>query len=109
MGVVGSLTIIIFSIYQFEKLKHLGFSTKESLIRTGKSAMLSEMVLILAITAQGIWGGPAGIIVSISAGVIRTGYVIIRVIEDKNIAQRVVLYVISESRKNAEQKLKEAG
>lgn len=94
MGVVGTLTIVISTVYQFVKLKMSGFSTKDSLIRVGKSAALSLSMLALSIIAQGIWGGPAGIIVSITSGIIVTGVSIGCILGDKKIRRKVHLYLI---------------
>ncbi len=94
MGVVGTLTIVVSTVYQFVRFKMAGFSTKESLIRAGKSAALSAGMLALAITAQGIWGGPAGMIVSISAGIIMTGVNVVTIIHDKNIRCKIQVYLI---------------
>lgn len=95
LAAVGSLTIIALSVYQFVKLKQAGYSSKECLLRTGKSAALSASVLVLSIIAQGIWGGPAGIVVSLIAGVIITGNMVIGIICDKKVAQEIALYTIS--------------
>lgn len=94
MGVVGVLTIAVSTVYQFCKLKKAGYSTKECLLRSGKSAALSLGLLALSIAAQGIWGGPAGMIVSISSGIIVTGVSIVCIIHDKNIRQEIHLYLI---------------
>lgn len=94
LGVVGSLTIMAFSVYQFAKLKLGGYSTKESLLRTGKSAMLSFSVLLISIVAQGIYGGSAGIVVSIVAGVIVTGISVRRMVRNRKIAERITLHSI---------------
>lgn len=66
MGVVGTMTTIVFSVYQFIKLKLNGMETREALIQVGKQALFSMSLLAVSIAAQGIWGGSAGIIVSIS-------------------------------------------
>lgn len=68
MAVMGGMAIIVFSVYQFCKLKLMGYGTKECLIRVGKSAAYSLTVLVLSIIAQGLWGGWAGIVVSVGIG-----------------------------------------
>lgn len=100
LGVVGAITIVALSEYEFVKLKHMGFSTKESLIRTGKSAALSASILVLSTVAQGIWGGPAGMVVSIVAGVIMTGVTIGTIIRDKHLMEQITLYTIKISQPN---------
>lgn len=94
MGGVGSLTIIAFSVYNFAKLKQEGYGTKESLLRTGKSAALSFSTLIISIVAQGIWGGCAGLAFSLTAGVIWTGNAITKQCHDKKVTRHVTYYSI---------------
>ena len=94
LGVVGAITIVALSVYEFVKLKHMGFSTKESLIRTGKSAALSASILVLSVVAQGIWGGPAGVVVSVVAGIIMTGVTIITIIHDKQLMEQITMHTI---------------
>lgn len=98
IGVVGSLTVIAFSIYEFAKLKRMGYSTKESLIRVGKSTALSMALIVLSVVAQGIWGGPAGMAVSIVAGIFVTGYSLTKIIMDKETSKRITHYTIDLTR-----------
>ena len=65
---VGVLSTSIICIYQFTKLKLNGASTDEALNITGRTSMSSMTMLVVSLAAQGIWGGPAGIIVSTGAG-----------------------------------------
>lgn len=65
---IGILSTSIVCVYQFTKLKLNGASTDEALSLTGKTAASSAALLAVSLAAQGIWGGPAGIIVSTSAG-----------------------------------------
>ena len=94
MGVVGGLMIAISSVYQFVKLKLAGYSTKECLIRVGKNALVSIFILGLSIAAQGIWGGYAGIIVSVSGAVILVSANIIMTIHDKKVREKVAVYLV---------------
>ena len=94
MATVGMLAIIVFSAYQFTKLKLLGYSTKECLLRVGKSAAFSAMVIMASITAQGLWGGHAGIIVSISIGIIVLSYKVAENKYNKKLAEKIQTYVI---------------
>ena len=94
MGVVGTLTIAAFSIYQFVKLKLQGVATKEALIQTGKQALFSLSLLAVSIAAQGIWGGVAGIIVSISIGIIMITYSIADSIHQRDFAEKIRIYTI---------------
>ena len=95
IGVAGSLTIVIFSVYQFAKMKRMGLSTKECLIRTGKSAGLSFSILILSIVTQGIYGGSVGVIVSVVAGIIMTGNILKKEAKTRKIAKKITIYSIS--------------
>lgn len=95
IGVAGTLTIAIFSVYQFAKMKIMGLSTRECLIRTGKSAALSFSVLILSIVAQGIYGGSVGVIVSVIAGIIMTGSILKKEVKVRDIAKKINIYSIS--------------
>lgn len=94
MGVVGALTIAVFSTYQFVKLKIKGVATKEALIQTGKQALFSLSLLALSIAAQGIWGGAAGIIVSVSIGIIMITYSVADAIHQRHFAEKIRIYTI---------------
>lgn len=65
---IGILSTSIVCIYQFTKSKLNGASTNEALSLTGRTAVSSTAMLAMSLAAQGIWGGPAGIIVSTSVG-----------------------------------------
>ena len=94
MGMVGTLTINLFSVYQFCKLKIQGVSTKEALVQTGKQALFSLSVLVVSIVAQGICGSYAGIIVSVSIGIIMISYSVIDTVNQRNLANNIRSYVI---------------
>lgn len=94
MGVVGALTITVFSAYQFVKLKLKGVATKEALIQTGKQALFSLSLLAVSIAAQGIWGGAAGIIVSVSIGIIIISYSVATSVHQRHFAEKIRIYTI---------------
>ena len=94
MGVVGALTIAVFSTYQFVKLKIKGVATKEALIQTGKQALFSLSLLAVSIAAQAIWGGAAGIIVSVSIGIIMITYSVADAIHQRHFAEKIKIYTI---------------
>ena len=94
MGVVGTLTITVFSAYQFIKLKAQGVSTKEALIQTGKQALFSLSILAVSIAAQGIWGGAAGIIVSVGIGIVMITYSVVDAVHLRYFADRIRIYTI---------------
>lgn len=94
MAIVGAFTVLVVAIYQFTKLRLLGYSTKECLIRVSNSSLLSLSVLVLSIVAQGIWGGPAGIVVSVTAGIIITGYTILNIARDCEMSKKITYYTV---------------
>lgn len=94
MGVVGALTIVVFSTYQFIKLKLKGVATREALMQTGKQALFSLSLLAVSIAAQGIWGGAAGIIVSVSIGIIMITYSVADAVHQRHFAEKIRIYTI---------------
>lgn len=95
MGVLGTLTIMAFSAYQFIQLKRKGASIKEALIQTGKQALFSLSILAVSIVAQGIWGGAAGIIVSVSMGIILISYSVALSVHERDLAESIRIYTIN--------------
>lgn len=102
MGVTGSIAIMVSMVYQFTKLKIQGYSTKESLLRVGKSAKISFAILTMSVIAQGIWGGHIGMVVSITAGVIMTGSQITMIVHDKGIRKKITIYLVELCEPNIE-------
>lgn len=98
MGVVGTLTIAVFSAYQFIKLKQQGVGTREALLKTGRQAMFSLSLLAVSIAVQGTWGGPAGIIVSMSIGIIMVSYTVIDSVQQRQFAEKIRVYTIDKCR-----------
>lgn len=94
MGVIGALTIAVFYTYQFVKLKIKGVATKEALIQTGKQALFSLSLLAVSIAAEGIWGGAAGIIVSVSIGIMMITYSVVDVVHQRHFAEKIRIYTI---------------
>ena len=94
MASIGTLSILIYSTYQFVQLKRMGYSTKDALIRVGKQALFSLTVLFVSIIAQGIWGGHAGVIVSTSIGIIVVSYKGVQAVRTKMISEKIQLYTI---------------
>lgn len=94
MGVVGALTVVVFSTYQFMKLKIKGVATREALIQTGKQVLFSLSLLAISIAAQGIWGGAAGIIVSVSIGIIVITYSVADTVYQRHFAEKIWMYTI---------------
>lgn len=65
---IGILSTSIVCAYQFTKSRINGASAGEALELTGRTALSSITMFAVSLAAQGIWGGPAGIIVSTGAG-----------------------------------------
>ncbi len=91
-SVVGSLTILAFSIYEFAKLKKAGYTTKESILRTAKSASVSMSMLALSVITQGIWGGMAGMIVSVVSGIAMIGFSVCKISHDKSLMREIMYF-----------------
>lgn len=97
MGAIGFITITIFCTYEFIKLRQTGISTKDALIKIGKQALFSLSLLALSIAAQGIWGGPAGLIVSVSSGIIFITVNIGQSIHNRKLADSIKVYTIEKA------------
>lgn len=65
---------------------------KECLLRAGKSAALSISILVISMVA--VWAGAPGIVVSIVAGVVMTGYSVIKIRHDKRVSKDITFYSI---------------
>lgn len=94
MGAVGAVTIAVFSTCQFIKLIRSGVACKEAAIQVGKQALFSLSLLAVSIAAQGIWGGPAGLIVSISTGIILITYTLADTVHQRHYAEKIRIYMI---------------
>jgi len=94
MGVVGVLSIAVFSTYQFIKLKIKGVATKDALLQVGKQALFSLSLLAVSIAAQGMWGGAAGLIVSISVGIIMVSYSVADSVHQRRFSEKIRVYTI---------------
>lgn len=94
MGAVGTITIAVFSAYQFIKLIHNGIAVKEAVIQVGKQTLFSLSLLAVSIAAQGIWGGSAGLIVSISIGFIFIATSLVKAVHDRHCSEKIRLYMI---------------
>ncbi len=94
IGVCGALTTIAFSVYEFAKLKQKGYSTRESLIRTGKHAALSISIVGISMIAQFFLRGYSGV-VSVFAVVITIGYSVAKSKYDKELYKKITYHTIS--------------
>lgn len=96
MGTVGVLTIVVFSTYQFVKLKIKGEDTKAALIQVGRQALFSLSLLAVSIAAQGIWGGAAGIIVSVSVGILIIAYSAGDAVHQRHLSEKIRIFAIEQ-------------
>lgn len=94
MGAVGAITIGVFSTVRFVKLVCKGESLKTAAIQVGKQALFSLSLLVVSITAQGIFGGPSGIIVSVGVGIIFVTYTIADTVHQRNYSEKLRVYMI---------------
>ena len=94
MGVIGSMMIVVFSAWQFIKLKQSGLATKEALVQVGKQALFSIGILTLSIVAQGFWVGPAGMIVSLSIAAIIIVYALVNATNRRCFDEKLDMCVI---------------
>lgn len=94
MGAVGAVTIAVFSTYQFIKLVRSGMACKEAVIQVGKQALFSLSLLTVSIAAQGIWGDSAGLIVSISTGIILITYALFDTAHQRRHSEKIRIYMI---------------
>ena len=91
------MTIALFTTIEFVKLKQAGIATKDALIQVGKQALFSISLLALSIAAQGIWGGPAGLIVSISSGIILITVNIATTVHQRKLSDAIKIYTIEKA------------
>lgn len=93
---IGILSTSIVCAYQFTKSRINGASAGEALELTGRTALSSMTMLAVSLAAQGIWGGPAGIIVSTGAGlailIVDTG----KTMHARRLEERIREYSIEE-------------
>lgn len=98
MGTVGAITIAVFSMVQFIRMIGKGQSLKDTAIQVGKQALFSLSLLTVSIIAQGILGGPSGMIVSVSAGIIFVTYSITDAVHQRHYSEKLRIYMIEKCR-----------
>lgn len=96
MGTVGAITVAVFSTVQFVKLIYHGECLKSAAVQVGKQALFSLSLLAISIAAQGMWGGPAGIIVSIGTGIVIVSYTIADAVHQRTFAEECHIKTIEE-------------
>ena len=98
LAVVGTITIMVFSLWQLYKTIDNGIPVKEAVIRVGKQALFSLSLLAVSIAAQGIWGGIAGIVVSTSIGFVFITNVLIDIRQQRIFSEKIRAYMIDKSK-----------
>lgn len=93
-GIVGSIAIITFSIYQFTKLKKAGYDTKECFVRVGKQSTISVASLAVTVVVQAAYGGPAALAVSVGIGAVMLSYSMYQTYHDKKLSEQIHCYAI---------------
>ncbi len=97
MGVVGSIAIMTFAVYQFVKLKREGVGTKQALGVVGKQALISVGCLAVTVVVQSVWGGPAAIAVSVGISAIVLSYSMYQMYHNKKLMEDIHKYSIAKS------------
>jgi hypothetical protein len=97
MGVVGSITIITFSVYQFVKLKMKGYDTLDAFIIVGKQALVSVGILAVTVVVQAAYGGPAALAISIGIGAVMLSYSMFQMYHNKELMEKIHCYAIEKS------------
>ena len=100
MAVVGAVSTIVFSTWVFVKLKWKGHATSFALKQVGKTLGYSLGILFLSIVAQGIWGGHAGLILSLGIGLSMVLYQFVKMQLDKQFYEKIRLFTIHKLRPN---------
>lgn len=100
MAAVGTVTILVFSTVSFIKMIHKGESLKTAAIQVGKQTLFSLSLLAVGIAAQGIFGGAAGMIVSVGTGIIFVTYAIMDANHQRQMGERLKVYMIEKCKPN---------
>lgn len=96
MTVVGVMSIAIICTYQCVKLHIYGELNKASFLQISRQAAFSLSILAVSIAAQGIFGGPAGVIASASLGLLFLGKNIAELVHNREIEEKLHSYMIEQ-------------
>lgn len=96
-GVIGSITIIVSSVYLYTKLRIKGSSRSDALKAVGKQAAISVAILAVTIVVQSAYGGPAGVAVGIGISAIMLSYSMYGIFHDKKLMAKIQEYTIEKS------------
>lgn len=97
MGVVGSIAIVTFSVYQFIKLRREGYNTGESFSRVGRQVMVSVSSLAVTVIVQATYGGAAALAVGIGISVVLLSYSMYQTQHNKLLMEKIQSYAIEKS------------
>ena len=93
---VGVLSIAVISAYQCAKLHMHGDLNEETLSGIGRQGAFSLALLTASIAAQGIWGGPAGLIVSTSFGLLFMAKDAAALVQERKTEEKIRVYTIEQ-------------
>ncbi|PAM93525.1 hypothetical protein B4N84_17465, partial [Flavobacterium sp. IR1] len=94
IGTVGVISSIVFSTWLYIKLKVQGYDSKFAFVKATKSLGYSLGILFISIVSQGLWGGHAGIVVSLSIGLIVMLFQFIKHQVSKKVIKKIQLFSI---------------
>ncbi len=96
MTAVGIMSIAVIFTYQCVKLQIYGELNQESFLQIGRQTAFSLSILAVSIAAQGIFGGPAGVITSTSLGLLLLGKNIAELVHNREIEKKLHSYMIEQ-------------
>ena len=96
LGSAGILSVAIISAYQYAKMRCNGVEKEEAFDAIGMQMSMSIFNIALSAIATGIWGGPAGIVVSIGATIVYVGSNVARSVKDRNFNDRLREYTVEQ-------------
>ena len=91
--IIGSLTIVALSAYQFAKLKQSGVSTRKALSTVGKETQVSLVMLAVSVIAQGVWA-PAANVIMLAIGVYMISSSVWNSIQQRELMEKIQIYTI---------------
>lgn len=95
IGVIGS---IVFSTWLFVKLKWQGHDSRFAFAKAVRSLGTSLSILFISILAQGVWGGYAGLIASLSIGLSMVIFQYLKYNTNQKLLNDISNYSIEKSR-----------
>lgn len=93
---VGILSIVVISAYQCAKLQIQGNLSEETFSAIEQQGAYSLALLTVSIIAQGVWGGPAGLIVSTSFGLLFLAKDVADSVHKRKMEEKIRVYAIEQ-------------